>query len=667
MHSKKHQGNRALLFTILFVSMIVTGSVATAQSIIPPPDRRADEGAGPFETLLIKDAIVINGTGAPPIGPINIVVKNNRIESIGGGNEAEADHVIDASGMYVLPGFIDMHGHCGSATKAPQAEYVFKLWMAHGVTTVRGVALARNDWTVREQERSAKNETVAPRIINYQRPPRNLKTAEEAREWVRQAPLKGIQGLKLGSYRPEIMRAILEEAKRLNLGSVAHLDQMGVAQMNAIDAARLGLQTVTHYYGHFEALMKDHVVQPWPSVMNYNDEQFRFGQVARLWDKIHQPGSPEWNAYLQEHLELGTVFDPTFTIYSASRDVMRARTAEWHDEYTIPSLWNYFQPSKKVHGSYWFYWTTEDEIAWRNFYQIWFRLVNDYKKMGGRVTTGADSGFIYDTFGFGYIEELELLQEAGFHPLEVIQCATLNGAKTIFEPMNKPIEFGVIREGLLADMIIVPENPLENFKTLFATGAVKLNEETDTAERVGGVRWTIKDGIVYDAHQLLADVREMVRQEKTAEVPSTETSGAASDTSTEPNTEPNTEPKEKAESKTDLSSGDAVEIKSFLQIADDKRSVTGIDSEGNRVVVELDNAKRHDPKMQANQQLGWVRVDDSVYAFSRTAGKWGRLKLVGNDGENILNMRSRNIVVQSGDQVSVFQLKTGTWKTIDLE
>ena len=196
------------------------------------------------------------------------------------------------------------------------------------------------------------------------------------------------------------------------------------------------------------------------------------------------------------------------------------------DEYTIPSLWNYFQPSRKVHGSYWFYWTTEDEVAWRNFYQTWFQLVNDYKKMGGRVTTGADSGFIYDTYGFGYIEELELLQEAGFHPLEVIQCATMNGALTIHEPMNKPIEFGVLREGLLADMVIVPANPLENFKVLFGTGAVKLNEETDTAERVGGIRWTIKDGIVYDAHQLLADVREMVRLEKQGtddEVPDTPT------------------------------------------------------------------------------------------------------------------------------------------------
>ena len=60
--------------------------------------------------------------------------------------------------------------------------------------------------------------------------------------------------------------------------------------------------------------------------MNANDEQWRFGQVARLWDKIHEPGSPEWKAYLEEHLKLGTVFDPTLTIYSAGRDVMRSAT-----------------------------------------------------------------------------------------------------------------------------------------------------------------------------------------------------------------------------------------------------------------------------------------------------------------------------------------------------
>jgi adenine deaminase len=193
---------------------------------------------------------------------------------------------------------------------------------------------------------------------------------------------------------------------------------------------------------------------------------------------------------------------------------MRARTAEWHDQYTLPSLWDFYEPSRKSHGSYWFYWTTWDEVAWRNFYRVWMQLINDYKKMGGRVTTGADAGFIYKTYGFGYVEELELLQEAGFHPLEVIQAATMNGALTLHEPKGKPIEFGVVRAGLLADLVIVPENPLANLKVLYGTGAVKLNDETGKVERVGGVRWTIKDGIVYDARKLLQDVARMVAKQK---------------------------------------------------------------------------------------------------------------------------------------------------------
>ena len=53
------------------------------------------------------------------------------------------------------------------------------------------------------------------------------------------------------------------------------------------------------------------------------------------------------------------------------------------------------------------------------------------------------------------------------------------------EPKGKPIEFGIIRPGLLADMVIVDQNPLENFKTLYATGAVRLNDQTARAERVG--------------------------------------------------------------------------------------------------------------------------------------------------------------------------------------
>jgi imidazolonepropionase-like amidohydrolase len=498
--------------------------------IIPAPTRRPDEGKGPFKTFVIRGATLIDGTGAPPQGPVDIVVENNRIKSIQRAGTPglplkenrkpeKPDYEIDASGMYVMPGFVDMHVHGGGPPKNPEVEYAYKLWMAHGVTTVRGVPLGPNAFSVKEKERSAKNEIVAPRIFNYQRPGAGwdkgpVRNPESAREWVRWAAKNGIDGLKLGSHRPEIMSALLDEAKKLGLGSTAHLGQTGVAQMNAIKAARLGLGTVTHFYGHFESLLKDYVVQPWPVTQINDDEQMRFGQVARLWDKIYPPGSAEWNAYLQEHLKLGTTFDPTFTIYVAGRDVMRARNADWHDKYTLPSLMDFYQPSRENHGSYWYYWTTEDEVAWKNFYQVWFKLVNDYKKMGGRVTTGSDAGFIYSTYGFGFVQELELLQEAGFHPLEVLQSATMNGALTLHEPKGQPIEFGVVREGLLADMAIVDQNPLENLKVLYGTGAVKLNDKTGKPERVGGVKWTIKDGIVYDAKQLLADVAKMVEKQK---------------------------------------------------------------------------------------------------------------------------------------------------------
>ena len=155
-------------------------------------------------------------------------------------------------------------------------------------------------------------------------------------------------------------------------------------------------------------------------------------------------------------------------------------------------------------------------MAWKKFYQRWMMFLNDYKNAGGRVTTGSDSGFIYNLYGFGYIRELELLQEAGFNSLEVIRAATLHGAEELFEPAGKSIEFGLIRPGLLADLVIVEENPLENFKVLYGTGAIRLNDETGQVERVGGVKYTIKDGIIYDAKKLLEDVAEMVRKQKEA-------------------------------------------------------------------------------------------------------------------------------------------------------
>lgn len=528
-----------MLLRAALVALALVPFAADAQGgLTPAPNRGANDGRGPFPRLVIQNVMLIDGAGAPPQGPTTITIENNRIVSVGGGGGGRGGRggaqvqteTIDGRGMWVMPGLIDMHVHAGGAPKNADAEYAYKLWLAHGITTVRGVPLGSFEFSKSEKERSARNEIVAPRIYNYQRPgtgngaPQGLSTPEQARAWVRWAAQQGIDGLKLGAQDPPIMEALIDEAKKLGLGTTAHLQQTGVSRMDARDAARLGLGTVTHFYGLFEALLKDYTVQPWDPSYNYNDEAHRFGQVARLWDKIHPPGSEEWKALLKEFKSLGTTLDPTMTIYAAGRDVMRARNADWHATYTLPSMWEFYQPSREAHGSYWFDWTTHDEVAWRNFYKVWMQFLNEYKNMGGRVTTGSDAGFIYKLYGFGLIEELEMLQEAGFHPLEVIRSATLHGAETLAIPSGRPIEMGVIRPGMLADLVIVDQNPLHNLKVLYGTGAVKLNDATGRVERIGGVKYTIKDGIVYDAKQLLREVEAMVQRQKSGRATSQQNS-----------------------------------------------------------------------------------------------------------------------------------------------
>ena len=136
-------------------------------------------------------------------------------------------------------------------------------------------------------------------------------------------------------------------------------------------------------------------------------------------------------------------------------------------------------------------------------------FLNDFKNHGGRVTTGSDTGYIYKIFGFGFIRELELLQEAGFHPLEVVQSATINGA----EALGMDDKIGTIQAGKLADLVIVEENPIANFKVFYGTGHYRLGLD-NKAEYVGGVKYTIKDGIVFDAKQLREDVKKLVEQAK---------------------------------------------------------------------------------------------------------------------------------------------------------
>jgi imidazolonepropionase-like amidohydrolase len=506
--------------------LIIYFFVLAAQAQIKKaPEQK--EGDGPWPQLIIRGVTLVDGTGAPAIGPVDIVVEKNRIKQIKlvgspgiAINESkrpkltEGGKELNCEGMYLLPGFIDMHGHIGGKEQGTDAEYVFKLWMAHGITTIRDPSAGNGlDWVLDEKKLSAENKITAPRIFAYtvfgQGSKEEITTPEQAIAWVRENAKKGADGIKLFGASPLIMKAALEENKKLGLRSACHHAQMDVARWNVLNSARAGLTSMEHWYGLPEALFEDKTIQNYPLNYNYANEQNRFEEAGKLWKQAAPPYSDHWNKVMNELLSLDFTLDPTFNIYEANRDLMRARTAEWHQDYTLPSLWKFYEPSRVSHGSYWHHWGTEQEVSWKENYMVWMTFINEYKNRGGRVTVGTDAGFIYQLYGFSYVRELELLREAGFHPLEVIRSATLYGAQAL--GMEK--DLGSVEEGKLADFVIVDANPLENLQYLYGTGAIVLNEKNEVI-RKGGVKYTIKDGVVYDAKKLLEDVRKMVAEEK---------------------------------------------------------------------------------------------------------------------------------------------------------
>jgi hypothetical protein len=145
---------KTLLLSVMLFSIC---TLYAQEKVTPAPE--AKDGNGPYPQLIIRGVMLVDGTGAPPIGPTDIVIRQNKIVAIqtvgypGVAINAEKRPKLETGGvelncegMYLLPGFIDMHGHIGGS-QAPNAEYVFKLWMGHGITTIRDPSAGNGlDW-----------------------------------------------------------------------------------------------------------------------------------------------------------------------------------------------------------------------------------------------------------------------------------------------------------------------------------------------------------------------------------------------------------------------------------------------------------------------------------------------------------------------------------------
>jgi hypothetical protein len=485
-----------------------------------------------YRRLVIRNATYISGRGTPgsnrtmpPEGPVDIVIEGNTIVDVvlmdpvnaaGHGPDFKrptGDKIIDATGKYVIPGLVEMHAHLPSPRSefgARGLDYAYRLYLGHGVTTVRdagsGAGLAL---LARQRTQAEANQLVAPRLVLCQRWPLPLRrwdvgnTPDKARAMVREFKTLGADCVKVSKspgHYPDVLQAIAEESNKLGLFTMTDLK---VSESDAAVASDAGVRSIEHWYGIPDAALSGS--QHFPTDYNYWDELDRFRYAGLLWSQADK--DPErLSAVIDKLIKNGTNWNPTMAVYEDNRDVWRNVGMPIKETLMHPSEVA-AGPDTSVHGAFKREWKTSDEINWKHNFQIWMKWVRVYHERGGLLTAGSDEGGIG---GIALVRELELMQEAGLHPLDVIKVATTNATRALGLAQHCGI-----RVGCRADLAVINGNPIDNFKVMYGRGygVAGLVPRAEQWKH-GGVAWTIKDGIVFDAQALLREAEWYVERER---------------------------------------------------------------------------------------------------------------------------------------------------------
>ena len=509
---------RRRLFAALALSF-----VATAAYSQNGPVQFGDLAEGPYDRLIIEGAMVLPGHGGPPVGPYDIVIAGNTIEDMipfdpvtaerrGATPRTAGNRVINAEGMTVMPGMIDLHMHL--RREPMPLEYVYYLKLAHGVTTMVPAPDRGLHYAMEEAARSEANEILAPRMFpiwgwgagtNYDRefledPYNALQIAHEMREL-------GMHVVSVGSlgWNQWLLGAVCYAVEAVGGITTYHIPPSTTSVTQAVDAARLGVTMIEHHYAYAESSL-DRQVQDYPRDYSYNDENARFRHAGKVWMEANKERL--LTEVADSLVAYGTTMLPTRVVYEANRDILRAQSLPWHEKYTHQSLIEWNLPNPAYHGSYHYDWTSDDEYYWYYAFDLWGDLIYEFNKRGGRVAYGTDDNYIWATPGFSNVRELQLLRETGMHTLEVLKSATYNSAQTLRQP-----DLGLVRPGYKADLILVDGSPLYNLRFMYSFGALRLDDDGNMI-RTGGIVHTIKDGIVMDNRRLMEEVERMVAESK---------------------------------------------------------------------------------------------------------------------------------------------------------
>jgi imidazolonepropionase-like amidohydrolase len=387
----------------------------------------------------ITDVTVIDGTGAGPRPHLTVVIDGNSIVAIAPAGSPQlpaTTQQISGAGKFLIPGLWDMHTHIGYA-----GDVTMELLLANGVTSVRelGGDLAVVDWW---RERIGHRELVGPRIfragpvVDGSKPgvPNRMvvETDEDGRRAVQYLHQRGVDVVKVHTAVPQTAYlALLKEARTAGIGVVGHIPW----EVDPLTAINAGHHSVEHVVSLFEGPVRRLVSS---------------GQTEA--DAMAEIASDERIAALGRAMaKSGTWFAPTLVAYDVrTRFLNVPQTSDPRHQYVSASLLGYWRQVPAIADSP----ERRARLAegFRNFMRV-ARIARDQKV---RFLVGTDVAAPNVLPGFSLHDELRLLVDIGFSPLEVISIATRNGA----ESLGRLRELGTIEVGKRADMVMLDANPV---------------------------------------------------------------------------------------------------------------------------------------------------------------------------------------------------------------
>ncbi len=403
-------------------------------------------------------------------GKIRQVLPDTSVQ-VGGGART-----IDGKGKYVVPGYLDMHTHSVPAAvqKAPQ----WPLLIANGVTGIRDMAGAPPLIAAAKQLNAARAAGTfdAPEVLQIPGPPVvGARTSEDGVAAVRQTKAMGGSFVKVVGASPAALRAIVAEARAQGLDVAGHLSP----GMGAVEAANIGWTAMEHLGGGWSialdcasdqaAIRADLLAgkgatmpSPFPPVYPISPFVFSAGDAPFTQRSLDTYDSAACERVVKTVVQKGVWQVPTMirlhTMTNSDNTAFRSDPNLKYVDPTTRALWN--KLSKDFENLQ----PASAPATFRRSYASFERTLRQLREHGGasRMLIGTDIGGIWVIPGFSLHQEFAAFAKAGFTPLEILQAATLNGARFL----KRESTMGTVEAGKNADLVLLDANPVADVANL---------------------------------------------------------------------------------------------------------------------------------------------------------------------------------------------------------